>query len=69
MTEDLIVSPAEAAQLYCAWGLRKWWREHELDFADFLKNGIQASTLLATEDPLAVRLVEHAKANRGILNE
>lgn len=46
---------------YCLPMTRKWFAQHGLDFRAFARDGIDAEQLLATGDPLAVRLVEHAR--------
>lgn len=43
---------------YCATGIRRWFHEYNLDFRDFLKNGIDEATLLATGDACAHKVVE-----------
>lgn len=48
----------------CAGGTRNWWLKHNLDWKDFVKNGIDAETLLATGDPMALQVVEIARAER-----
>ena len=48
----------------CSKGTRKFFAEHELDFQDFLKNGIDEHLLLNTNDAMAKRLVEVAKNGR-----
>lgn len=47
---------------YCLPMTRAWFARHGLDFRDFARAGIDADLLLATGDPLARRLVEHARA-------
>lgn len=42
---------------HCAAGARDWFKAHDLDFRDFLTNGIAASVLLATGDALAEQVV------------
>lgn len=46
---------------YCASGSRHWFAVHSLSWSDFVANGIPASAMLATGDPLALALVDHAK--------
>lgn len=48
----------------CSKGTRKFFAEHELDFQDFLKNGIDEHLLLNTNDAMAKRLVEVARNGR-----
>jgi len=43
---------------HCVAGARTWFGEYDLDFRDFLKNGIDADVLLATGDAMAVQVVE-----------
>lgn len=52
-----------AAKL-CMGGTRQWWKANGLDWNDFIKNGIPGETLIATGDPLALRPVEAARAER-----
>lgn len=42
---------------HCAWGIRAWWRLHDLDFKDFMANGVTSEVLLATGDALALEAV------------
>ena len=42
----------------CAKGTRAFFLAHGLDFQDFLKNGIDAELLLATNDAMAKQVVE-----------
>lgn len=48
---------------HCVSGARQWFRSHGLDFRAFLRDGIDAQTLLDTGDPLAVRVVSRAEAD------
>lgn len=47
---------------FCARGARAWFARQGLDWAEFVRGGIDAEVLLATGDPLARRVVEHAQA-------
>lgn len=42
---------------HCPAGTRNWFLEHNLDFRDFLKNGIDAKTFLVDGDALAEQVV------------
>ena len=42
---------------FCAAGARRWFEAHDLDFLDFTKNGIAATTLFATDDAFALRVL------------
>ena len=55
---DLVITVSDLHPRHCAWGLREFWRNHGLDFADFLLNGIRADRLLSTGDPRAVAAVK-----------
>jgi hypothetical protein len=44
----------------CVIGTRAWFKTHNLDFADFLDNGIDEEILLATGDAFAIAVVEQA---------
>ena len=53
--------PFSGRKGYCAAGSRQWFCAYGLSWSDFVANGIDASALTKTGDPLAVALVEHAK--------
>ncbi len=66
MNEDFIITMDELeANGFCARGTYRWFRIYELDFKDFLVNGIAASRLVATGDAMGLRAVELVRANRG----
>ncbi len=46
---------------YCASASREFFKRYGLDWNDFVKNGIPEEKLLATENALAINLVEFAK--------
>jgi len=46
---------------YCSSKSRVWFERHGFCWSDFLKNGIDAELLLATQDALAERLVAWAR--------
>lgn len=61
-TADLYSVPSFTGQIgYCAEGARAWFAAHDLSWRDFVFNGIDAEILMATGDPMALRLVEHAR--------
>ena len=45
---------------YCSPGIRLFFKRHNLDLADFIKNGIAAQALIDTGDTMALRVVEAA---------
>lgn len=50
---------------YCNRGARPFFERHGLDWADFVANGIDEDLLRATEDAMAIALVEHIKEKVG----
>lgn len=46
----------------CVNGTRTWFARHDLDFRGFLRDGLDADTLLATGDAMARRVVDYAQA-------
>lgn len=44
----------------CAKGTRAFFLSHNLDFQDFLKNGIDAKKLIETNDAMALQVVKVA---------
>ena len=47
----------------CVNGTRVWFARQDMDFRAFLREGLDADTLLATGDAMALRVVEHARAH------
>ena len=50
---------------YCARGGRLWVQQQGLDWATFVRDGLPAELLEATGDPMAMRLVAHARAQQS----
>lgn len=46
---------------FCRSGARDWFKRHGLDWQDFVRNGIPATTLEATGDGLALAVVAWAR--------
>lgn len=46
---------------FCRSGARDWFRAHNLDWRNFIENGIPAETLEVTGDGLALALVKWAR--------
>lgn len=67
MTEDFIITARDLqAKGFCIVpGVKNFFRNYDLDFRDFMKNGIMASALLATGDGMARKAVELVGAGRG----
>ena len=49
---------------YCITGMRLFFRKYNLDFRDFMKNGIEASVLLELNDSMANKVVEAAHGRK-----
>ena len=50
---------------YCIRGAKVWCARHGIDFAKFVREGIEADRLLATGDQLAIDLVSFSRQERG----
>lgn len=50
---------------FCVDRSRAWFQRHDLNFRDFLRNGIPATTLEATGCAMAQALVDHAREVEG----
>lgn len=63
--DDFIVTMRDVrAAEGCSKGARRFAARHNLDWQDFLNNGILASRLIATGDAMALNIVEVAKNGR-----
>lgn len=64
--EPLIVKRSDLDALgYCARGSRRWFARMGLDWSAFLRDGIGIDILLASGDAMALRMVEHVRAQHG----
>jgi hypothetical protein len=45
----------------CAWGIKRWFAQHDLDFMDFLQHGIPVTTVEAIGDEFGMRAVRAAR--------
>lgn len=61
MSDVIVVQKDMRALRYCSRGVRDFFRRHELDYSNFLKNGIPASQLEETGDAMALAVVEVAR--------
>lgn len=57
MTDKITISDIRSAG-HCAKGVKSWFERHDLDFKDFLKNGIDEELFLQSGDALAARIVK-----------
>jgi len=46
---------------YCNVGVRAFCKKHNIDYADFVKNGIDADLLLSTNDAMAIKAIDQAQ--------
>ena len=60
-TQTVITIDHVRAVGLCVNGSRAWFVRNGLDFRAFLREGLDAQTLLATGDAMAQRVVEHAR--------
>ncbi len=64
MTETgIMVKMAHVRQArMCSKGARRFFERHGLDYAEFLKRGLDSSLIRATGDAMAIRVAEVAEA-------
>lgn len=65
MTERRIRIEDVRAAGFCVRGAKAWFDRHGLNFKEFKDHGAEPETLLATEDALAVRVVERVRSRHG----
>lgn len=66
MTGKVIVTLEDCRTLgFCMGAVRPWFEQHGFDWRDFVRNGIEADRLLATDDHLARMAVSNAEARHG----
>lgn len=53
-----------AADMCLTPGAREFFKRHNLNYRDFIKNGIDADVLIATGDAMALQVVAIAKAEQ-----
>lgn len=58
------IADVRAARM-CGRGARQFFERHGWDWSDFLRNGIEASTVSETGDAMALQVVEAAHVRRG----
>ena len=64
--QDFVVTLKDVRALnHCSAGARQWFKTNNLDWMDFLKNGVPASKLLATNDVLGRKIVEATRKNKA----
>lgn len=58
----------QAAHMCLKPGAQNFFKRHNLDFRDFIKNGINAELLIETGDALALEVVDVARRLEGEKN-
>lgn len=58
---DIIISITDVRRVICVQGARAWAREQNIDFRDFIRNGLPASELYGRGDDAMVQRVLEAK--------
>lgn len=46
---------------YCSRGSRVWFKQHGLDWSEFIRDGLPEDVLLATGDAMALAAIEEAR--------
>jgi len=49
---------------YCSYGIKRFFKLHNLDLRKFIKTGLSEEEILATGDIMATKLVEWAHVRR-----
>ena len=63
---DILVTHGDMRRLgYCNRGAREWFARHQLDWSQFIDQGLPAPLLLATRDNMAEDVVAAARARIG----
>lgn len=59
---DLIITMRDMRRVqFCSGGVRAFFERNDLNWSDFLRNGISADKLAATGDALALKVIEAAR--------
>ncbi len=61
MSDPIVRMKHIRAAKLCAGGARRWFQAHDLNWSDFLENGIPSSILGQWGDPMAERAIAAAK--------
>lgn len=65
MTDDLIITMNHVRKSgMCSSGARQFFADHNLDWSKFISEGLPASVIIATNDAMAMQVVEVAKNGR-----
>lgn len=59
---EIIVKVADIRAVhFCARGARAWFKKHDLDYVNFLKDGLPISKVEAIGDALGNAVAQHAR--------
>lgn len=58
---DPIITITDVRRVFCVNGARKWANSNDIDFRDFIQNGLPASQLLGRGDDALIERVIEAK--------
>lgn len=62
MSDDITITIADVRQVtFCVRGTRVWFERYNLDFKQFLKDGLPASVIEGTGDALGKHVVDAAR--------
>ena len=64
MNDDLANIKHTRVLGYCSRGVREFFNRHNLDYSKFIKEGLPCDELLATNDSMAIKVVEVARGRR-----
>jgi len=65
MSDELMINIKHAKALkYCSKGVRNFFNKHGLDYSAFVTTGVPASKIMATNDLMAIRMVEVARVGK-----
>jgi arsenate reductase-like glutaredoxin family protein len=53
----------------CARGAREWFAAHNLDFRDFLQNGMNVERIEAIDDHFAQMVAQHVRNKHNEVND
>jgi len=65
----IIKMPDIRKVLMCGRGTQGWFRLHNLDYADFIKNGIAIEKLEEIDREMAAQVCRHARETRNESSE
>lgn len=64
MTEVRVTMRHVRAAGMCSYGAREFFKRYDLDWSEFLRNGIPAETLIKIGDAMALQVVKVAENGR-----